>query len=182
MGADTLDLDAARAAFEDSTDFTVGIEEEFALLAPGEFGLVQRFEELCDAALAADPVLAESITGELISSEIEIRSGRGDDIHAARFVTVGSVGDHLSRRESRLLGPNALADQRSAHRLCTVLRKLQVVRRHAGLVRVAGDIDSEVRIACEHSDQRPERLRPLRRQHVAVGLEIDFRDACCWRD
>src|SRR5947209_7723595 len=83
MGADTLDLDAARAAFEDSTDFTVGIEEEFALLAPGEFGLVQRFEELRDAALAAAPVLAESITGELISSEIEIRSGRGDDIHAA---------------------------------------------------------------------------------------------------
>jgi carboxylate-amine ligase len=83
MGGDTLDLDAARAAFEDSTDFTVGIEEEFALLAPGELELVQRFEELRDAAVAADPVLAESITGELISSEIEIRSGRGDDIHAA---------------------------------------------------------------------------------------------------
>jgi carboxylate-amine ligase len=83
MGGDTLDLDAARTAFEDSTDFTVGIEEEFALLDPVELGLVQRFEELRDAAVATDPVLAESITGELISSEIEIRSGRGEDLHGA---------------------------------------------------------------------------------------------------
>jgi carboxylate-amine ligase len=77
-----LDLDTARAAFEESVDFTVGIEEEFALLHPTELGLVSRFEELRDAA-AADPPLAESITGELISSEIEIRSGRGEDFAAA---------------------------------------------------------------------------------------------------
>jgi carboxylate-amine ligase len=83
MGADALDLDAARAAFEDSTDFTVGIEEEFALLDPAELGLVQRFEALRDIAAASDPVLADSIAGELISSEIEIRSGRGEDFHAA---------------------------------------------------------------------------------------------------
>ena len=31
----------------------------------------------------ADPVLADSVAGELISSEIEIRSGRGDDLAAA---------------------------------------------------------------------------------------------------
>jgi carboxylate-amine ligase len=77
-----LDLDSARAAFEQSTDFTVGIEEEFAVLDPADLGLTQRFEEL-KAASAADPVLAESIAGELISSEIEIRSGRGDDLAAA---------------------------------------------------------------------------------------------------
>ena len=82
MGRDSLDLDAARAAFEDSTDFTVGIEEEFALLDPTELGLVQRFEELRDAA-GSDAVLAESIAGELISSEIEIRSGRCNDLAAA---------------------------------------------------------------------------------------------------
>jgi carboxylate-amine ligase len=110
MGADTLDLDAARAAFEDSTDFTVGIEEEFALLDPTELGLVQRFEELRDAA-ADDPVLSESIAGELISSEIEIRSGRSDDFAAAiaaqrdrrrrlfslaaeRGVALGATGTH----------------------------------------------------------------------------------------
>jgi carboxylate-amine ligase len=77
-----LDLDSAREAFEASTDFTVGLEEEFALLEPGELGLVQRFEELRDAA-AADSVLAGSLAGELISSEVEIRSGRGQDLAAA---------------------------------------------------------------------------------------------------
>ncbi len=41
-----LDLDTARAAFEDSTDFTVGIEEEFALLDATDLGLVARFDEL----------------------------------------------------------------------------------------------------------------------------------------
>jgi carboxylate-amine ligase len=76
-----LSLDAARAVFEASADFTVGLEEEFALLGD-ELGLVQRFEEL-RAAAAADPVLVESISGELISSEIEIRSGRGEDLAAA---------------------------------------------------------------------------------------------------
>jgi glutamate---cysteine ligase / carboxylate-amine ligase len=77
-----LDLDLARAAFDASTDFTVGLEEEFALLDPGELGLVPRFEEL-RAAAAADPVLANSIAGELIASEIEIRSGRAEDLAAA---------------------------------------------------------------------------------------------------
>jgi glutamate---cysteine ligase / carboxylate-amine ligase len=106
----SLDLDTARAAFEDSTDFTVGIEEEFALLDPRHLGLTPRFEELQQAA-AADPVLAESIAGELISSEIEIRSGRGDDLATAiaaqrerrrrlfaladdQGVTLGSTGTH----------------------------------------------------------------------------------------
>lgn len=77
-----LDLDTARGSFDVSTDFTVGLEEEFALLDPAGLGLVPRFEELKEAA-AADPVLAESIAGELISSEIEIRSGRGADLAAA---------------------------------------------------------------------------------------------------
>jgi carboxylate-amine ligase len=77
-----LDLDSARAAFEHSTDFTVGLEEEFGLLDPRDLGLTSRFEELKEAALA-DPVLAASLAGELISSEIEIRSGRGDDLAAA---------------------------------------------------------------------------------------------------
>jgi carboxylate-amine ligase len=77
-----FDLDSARAAFEQSTDFTVGIEEEFALLDSRDLGLTGRFDEIKEAA-GADPVLAGSIAGELISSEIEIRSGRGDDLAAA---------------------------------------------------------------------------------------------------
>ena len=61
----------------------MGIEEEFALLDPADLELVQRFEELQAAAASEDPALAGSITGELISSEIEIRSGRGDDLDKA---------------------------------------------------------------------------------------------------
>ncbi len=77
-----LDLNAAHATFEHSTDFTVGIEEEFAVLDPSDNGLIGRFQQLMDAA-ATDPVLSTSIAGELIASEIEIRSGRGADLAAA---------------------------------------------------------------------------------------------------
>ncbi len=77
-----ISLDTARAAFEASADFTVGLEEEFALLDPAGLDLVPAFERLRDAA-AQDPVLADSLAGELISSEIEIRSGRGEDFSAA---------------------------------------------------------------------------------------------------
>src|SRR5437764_8310091 len=66
-----------REVFEASTDFTLAIEEEFQLLDPETLGLVQRFTEL-KAAGQADPVLADAITGELIESEIEIRSGKAD--------------------------------------------------------------------------------------------------------
>jgi carboxylate-amine ligase len=79
-----LDTNTARAAFDASTDFTVGLEEEFALLDPTSLEMVGRFEQLRDAAVASDPQLAESISGELISSEIEIRSGPGEDLAAAR--------------------------------------------------------------------------------------------------
>jgi glutamate---cysteine ligase / carboxylate-amine ligase len=72
-----LDMASAREAFETSTDFTVGLEEEFGILDPESRGLVQRFEELRDAA-HADERLGTSVAGELIGSEIEIRSGRGE--------------------------------------------------------------------------------------------------------
>jgi carboxylate-amine ligase len=78
-----IDLDRGYARFEQSTDFTVGLEEEFAILDPGHLGLAQRFEELRDGA-QRDPFLAEAIAGELISSEIEIRSGRGETLAAAQ--------------------------------------------------------------------------------------------------
>ncbi len=72
-----LDMPRVREVFEASTDFTVGIEEEFAILDPETHSLDHRFEELRDLA-QEDPVLAESVAGELIKSEIEIRSGRGE--------------------------------------------------------------------------------------------------------
>jgi carboxylate-amine ligase len=78
-----IDLAAARETFEGSADFTVGIEEEFALVDPQTLQLIPRFEQLRDAGMR-DPVLCKSIAGELISSEIEIRSGAGSDAEDAR--------------------------------------------------------------------------------------------------
>lgn len=117
----SMDFDNAVTAFEDSTDFTVGLEEEFAVLDPGTLALTPRFEELRDAA-QADPVLAESIAGELISSEIEIRSGKGADVADAlvrqrdhrrrlfalaqeRGIALGATGTHpfSDYREQRII-------------------------------------------------------------------------------
>jgi carboxylate-amine ligase len=72
-----LEMTRVREVFEASQDFTVGIEEEFALLDPRTLSLDQRFEELRRVS-QEDPVLAESVAGELIEAEIEIRSGKGE--------------------------------------------------------------------------------------------------------
>src|SRR3954447_22682626 len=78
-----MDLDAAREVFETSQDLTVGIEEEWALIDPHTLELVPRFDVLRKAS-ADDAVLGEAVGGELISSEIEIRSGRGEALAHAR--------------------------------------------------------------------------------------------------
>src|SRR5829696_2465070 len=72
-----LDMPRVREVFDGSTDYTVGIEEEFAILDPQTLSLDHRFEELRRLA-QEDPVLADAVAGELIRSEIEIRSGRGE--------------------------------------------------------------------------------------------------------
>ncbi len=44
------DVARAREAFEGSTDFTVGLEEEFAILDPATLELAGRFDDLAKAA------------------------------------------------------------------------------------------------------------------------------------
>src|SRR5271165_4451704 len=78
----SLDLDLAAETFAAAPDFTVGVEEEFSILHPQTLELVPRFEELRSIA-ASDPGLEDAIAGELISSEIEIISGVGSDLHDA---------------------------------------------------------------------------------------------------
>jgi carboxylate-amine ligase len=78
----SLDLDVARERFESSTDFTIGLEEEFAILDPATLELEHRFEDVYEAC-QGDELLAESAAGELIASEIEIRSGRARDFAEA---------------------------------------------------------------------------------------------------
>jgi glutamate---cysteine ligase / carboxylate-amine ligase len=67
-------LRSAREGFEDGRDFTVAVEEEFAMLDPRTLGLVNRFEEL--EAAAAGSELEPHLVGELIASEAEVRTGR----------------------------------------------------------------------------------------------------------
>jgi carboxylate-amine ligase len=100
-----LDMPRVREVFEASTDFTVGLEEEFAILNPRTLSLDQRFEELRLAA-QDDPVLAESVAGELIKSEIEIRSGRGENFAdaVARQRDARSRLFALAARHDALLG------------------------------------------------------------------------------
>ena len=78
----SLDLERVRDLFEASTDFTIGLEEEFAIVDPDSLELLQRFEDL-HADSQGDDLLAESVAGELIASEIEIRSGRTDSFAEA---------------------------------------------------------------------------------------------------
>ncbi len=105
-----LDLDQAVDTFARATDLTVGLEEEFAIIDPLSLELIPRYEDLRDAA-ASDAILSESICGELISSEVEIVSGVGTDVHdafarqrerrrrlfalaAAQGVALGASGTH----------------------------------------------------------------------------------------
>jgi carboxylate-amine ligase len=102
-------LALSRESFESVPDFTVAVEEEFALLDPETLGLVNRFEELQEAAQGT--ALEPHLVGELIASEIEIRTGRCDSFADAaallgerrqqlravaepRGVVLGSTGTH----------------------------------------------------------------------------------------
>jgi glutamate---cysteine ligase / carboxylate-amine ligase len=67
-------LALAREQFEQADDFTVAVEEEFAVLDPETLSLANRFEEL-QAAAQSTP-LEPHLVGELIASEVEIRTGR----------------------------------------------------------------------------------------------------------
>jgi carboxylate-amine ligase len=67
-------LREARERFDAAEDFTVGVEEEFALLDPASLDLVNRYE---DARAAAEGTpLAADLAGELIASEIEVKTGK----------------------------------------------------------------------------------------------------------
>jgi carboxylate-amine ligase len=67
-------IHASRESYENGTDFTLAVEEEFAILDPDTNELVNRFEEL-QAAARGGP-LEEHLVGELIASEVEVRTGR----------------------------------------------------------------------------------------------------------
>ena len=113
-------LRQAREHYDGATDFTLAVEEEFAVLDPATLGLANRFEELHAAARGTE--LEDHLVGELIASEVEIRTGRCETFPdaAARIVerrrqlaglaeplglALGSVGTHpwSSWREQRII-------------------------------------------------------------------------------
>ena len=67
-------LSAVREGLDEGTDFTVAVEEEFALLDPATLGLVNRFEEV--QAASKGTALEPHLVGELIASEVEVKTGR----------------------------------------------------------------------------------------------------------
>jgi carboxylate-amine ligase len=67
-------LRLAREQYDTGRDFTVAVEEEFAVLDPETLSLVNRFEELRAAARGTE--LEQHLVGELIASEVEVRTGR----------------------------------------------------------------------------------------------------------
>jgi carboxylate-amine ligase len=88
----------AREAFESTTDFTVAVEEEFALLDPETLELTNRFEEL--QATAAGTELEPHLVGELIASEVEVKTGRCE-----------SFGEAAGRMVERRAQLRALAEK-----------------------------------------------------------------------
>jgi carboxylate-amine ligase len=96
----------AREAFEYADDLTVAVEEEFQLLDPETLELTNSFEELKESAAGSE--LDEHLVGELIASEIEIKSGRCMDFLEA--------AERMAERRNQLA---ALADAHGVALACT---------------------------------------------------------------
>jgi carboxylate-amine ligase len=186
MGA-PIDLVSARATFEASTDFTVGLEEEFALLDPATLDMVPRFEELRDAAAQEDPILHAQITGELISSELEIVSGRGDDVHDAiarqrdlrrrLFMLAGSRGIALGATAT-----HPWADYREQHNIDTEHYR-RVVEGLGYAARRNNTFSLHVHVGVQGADRAvrtSDRMRPVLPALLAYSANspfVDGRDA-----
>jgi carboxylate-amine ligase len=84
----------AREGFDEGRDFTVAVEEEFALLDPETLDLTNRFEELQEAAHGAE--FEECLVGELIASEAEMRTGRCE--------TFAEAAARMGERREQLAG------------------------------------------------------------------------------
>ena len=96
----------AREAFEHADDLTVAVEEEFQLLDPETLELTNRFEELKESAAGSE--LDEHLVGELIASEIEIKTGRCADFSEA--------AERMAERRNQLA---ALVDAHGVALACT---------------------------------------------------------------
>ena len=178
-----IDRDIAREQLDASTDFTVGLEEEFALLDPTDLGLAPRFEQL-KAAAQNDSRLAESIAGELISSEIEIRSGRGADLAEAR-----AAQHDLRRRLFALAADHDIALGATGTHPWSDYRDQQIIqtehyrRVEQGLQYVAwrnNTFSLHVHVGIQGAERAVlvcDRLRPVLHVLLAISANSPFLDA-----
>jgi len=178
-----LDMVRTREVFESSEDFTVGLEEEFGILDPETRALDHRFEELRDAAAAEDDVLAESVAGELIESEIEIRSGRGEDFAGALARQV----DHRARLLRLAASRGALLSATATHPFSTWQEQRVIDTDHyhrveEGLQYVAwrnNTFSLHVHVGVRGADRAIavcDRLRPLLPELLALSANSIFLD------
>ena len=146
-------LDQVEERFATSTDFTIGLEEEFQILDPGSLALTGAFELLRDSA---PPRLRERILGELLSSEIEIATPTCDSF--------GAGGARHRRAPPRPLCPRPRAGLRAGrHRHPRLLGLAGPAHhRHAALPRRRGQ--AQVRgLAQQHLEPAHPRRRPRHR-------------------
>jgi carboxylate-amine ligase len=109
----------AREQYEGARDLTLAVEEEFAVLDPETLELTNRFEEL--QAAAQGTALEDHLVGELIASEVEIRTGRCDSFEEAaarlgerrqqHFELADSTGVALGATGTHPWSPNELLRQ-----------------------------------------------------------------------
>src|SRR3954453_20768375 len=173
-----------REVFEASTDFTLALEEEFQLLDPDTLALTQRYTEL-KAATESDPVLTEAVAGELIESEIEIRSGRCE--------TWGEVVTRQQEARNRLFRTAAetglLLGATAAHPWSPWQDQKIIDTEHYrrvadGLKYVAwrnNTFGIHVHVGIQGADRAIavcDRLRPLLPELLAVSANSPFLDRC----
>jgi carboxylate-amine ligase len=178
----SLDLDRAAETFASGADLTVGVEEEFSILDPRTLELIPRFDQL-RAGAQGDPVLRESVAGELISSEIEIISGIGADLHdalarqrerrrrlfalaAAEGVALGATGTHpwADYRQQPIIDTEHYRRVEEGLKYVAWRNNTFSLHVHVGV----RDIDRAVR-ACD-------RLRPVLPLLLAISANSPFLD------
>jgi glutamate---cysteine ligase / carboxylate-amine ligase len=179
-----LDMARTREVFDASTDFTLAVEEEFQLLDPETRSLTQRYTEL-RAATDADPVLVDAVAGELIESEIEIRSGKADTWADA----VASQQDARNRL-FRVAADNGIALGATGTHPWSPWQEQKIIdtehyRRVAeGLQYVAwrnNTFGIHVHVGIRGADRAIavcDRLRPLMPELLAVSANSPFVDGC----
>ena len=178
-----MDLDAAREVFETSQDLTVGIEEEWGLVDPETLELVPKYEAM-RADADKDEVLKVAVSGELISSEIEIRSGRGENVAArAGAAARGAPAAVRARRRATAsrwpsTGTHPLSDYREQHIIDTehyrrVQDGLQYVARRNNTFAL------QVHVGVQGGDRAIkvcDRLRPVLPTLLAISANSPFVD------